>query len=119
VLIRTTVSGVFVVLRFAADDGLLEPAQEALAVLAARPGFRQGQLARAYDDPSVWCLTMQWDSVGAYRRALSSYEVKVGATALLARALPEPSAFEPLLSAEPGQSVQILESDRAGIASRP
>src|SRR4029079_5341479 len=115
-LTPTTVAGVFVVLRFTGDDGLLEPGQEALAVLAGRPGFQQGQLARAYDDPTVWCLTMQWESVGAYRRALSSYEVKIGATALLARAWPESSACEPLLAVEPGQGVQILESDRAGIA---
>ena len=107
------------VLRFAGDDGLLEPAREALAVLADRPGFQRGQLARAYDDPCVWCLTMEWDSVGAYRRALSAYDVKVHATPLLARAVPEPSAFEPLLTAAGGQGVQILESDRAGIPSRP
>ena len=111
-----------VVLRFAVDDAeedFVHSAHEALEVLAARPGYLRGQLARAYDDPTVWCLDTEWESVGAYRRALGAYDVKLRATPLLARALPEASAFEPLATAEPGQPVQILGSDRAGIASRP
>ena len=35
-----------------------------------------------------------WENVGAYRRALSSYDVKLRAVALLGRAIEEPSAFE-------------------------
>lgn len=124
-----------VVLRFATGPGadLPEPeflahAGEALSALAARPGYRRGQLARAYDDPGVWCLLTEWDSVGAYRRALGSYDVKLRGTPLLARAFPEPSAFEPLASAEPGGPVVIVASDLAAtqggepggqIASRP
>jgi heme oxygenase (mycobilin-producing) len=121
-LFPTTVAGVLVVLRFAVDDAeeeFVRSAHEALEVLAARPGYLRGQLARAYDDPTVWCLDTEWESVGAYRRALGAYDVKLRATPLLARALPEASAFEPLATAEPGQPVQILGSDRAGIASRP
>lgn len=109
-------------LRFAVDDGeeeFVRSGREALEVLAARPGYLRGQLARAYDDPSVWCLHLEWESVGAYRRALGAYDVKLRATPLLARARPEESAFEPLATAEPGQPVKILGSDRSGIASRP
>lgn len=115
-------------LRFAVEEssasGFLESARAALAALAARPGYRSGTLARAFDDPSVWCLVTDWESVGAYRRALGAYDVKVQGTALLSQALPEPSAFEPLAWAEPGQEVVLAESDRAGgsragIASRP
>jgi len=89
------------------------PAHEALAALAARPGFAAGRLARAYDDPTAWCLVTEWESVGAYRRALSAYDVKLRATPLLARAVPEASAYEPLASAEPGGPVRVAESDRA------
>ena len=113
-------------LRFAVDDAahdgeeeFVRSGREALEVLAARPGYVRGQLARAYDDPSRWCLHTEWESVGAYRRALGAYDVKLRATPLLARALSEESAFEPLATAEPGQPVQILGSDRSGIASRP
>ena len=77
------------------DAGTFEAdARAALALLAARPGFRSGRLGRAYDEPRLWCLVMEWESVGAYRRAMGSYEVKAGATPLLSRALPEPSAFD-------------------------
>ncbi len=103
-----------VVLRFeATDDAFLAQAQEVLDLLAARPGYRRGQVARAYDQPELWCLVTEWESVGAYRRALGSYEVKAGATPLLSRALPEASAFEPLAIAEPGAPSRVLDSDRS------
>ncbi len=84
------------VLRFEAADGeaFLADARAVLALLAGRPGFRCGRVARAYDQPDLWCLVTEWDSVGSYRRAMGSYEVKAGATPLLSRALPEPSAYE-------------------------
>ena len=41
-------------------------------------------------------LVTRWQDVGSYRRALSSYDVKVGAVPLLSRAIDEPSAYEPL-----------------------
>lgn len=101
------------------DREFLASAQDALEALAARPGYRSGTLGRAYDDPAVWCLVTEWDSVGAYRRALSAYDVRLRATPLLAQALPEATAFEPLATAEPGGPVTISTSDRAGIPSRP
>jgi heme oxygenase (mycobilin-producing) len=106
---------VLVVLRFAVEpaEEFAELAREGLAALAARPGYLRGQLGRAYDDPSVWCLVTEWSSVGAYRRALGAYDVKLYATPLLARALPEASAFEPLLTAAPGGTLTGATSDRA------
>jgi heme oxygenase (mycobilin-producing) len=116
-------SGVLVVLRFAVAEGeeagFLPAAHEALDALAQRPGYRDGTLGRAYDDPGVWCLVTTWESVGAYRRALSAYDVKMRGTPLLARALPEPSAFEPLAEARPGGPVTTGTSDRAEIPSPP
>jgi hypothetical protein len=123
---RSTVAVVLVTLRFNVDvetdlPGFLEEAGEALAALAACPGYERGELARAYDDPTRWCLITTWSSVGAYRRALGSYDVKLRATRLLGRALPEASAFEVLVMAEPGGTVVTRGSDRADwtqIASR-
>jgi len=57
-------------------------------------GFLSGVIGRALDDPGLWALETRWESVGAYRRALSSYEVKMTVEPLLSRALDEPSAFE-------------------------
>lgn len=85
----------------------------ALATLAARPGYRSGTLGRCVDEPEHWCLVTEWESVGAYRRALSAYEVKLHATPLLATALDQPSAFEPLATAAPGGEVTVRASDRA------
>ena len=54
----------------------------------------------------------EWTGVGAYRRALSAYEVKVHASPLLALGRNEPSAFEVLRSIEDGV-VTTDDSDRA------
>ena len=71
-----------------------ERAATAMRTLAARPGYLRGRLGRATDDPSRWVLTTEWESVGAYRRALSAYEVRVGAVPLLSLAEDEPTAYE-------------------------
>jgi quinol monooxygenase YgiN len=90
-----------------------EQAHAALAALAARPGYRGGELARALDRPDRWCLVTRWASVGAYRRALSAFEVKLSATPLLAHALDEPSGYEVLAGAPPGGAVTVHPSDLA------
>lgn len=78
------------------DEGFRAQLEEALAVLAQCPGHLDGRLGRNVDDPSLWVMVTRWADVGSYRRALSSYDVKVGAVPLLSRALDEPSAFEDL-----------------------
>ncbi len=76
--------------------------EAARALLAERPGHLGGEVGRNVDDPELWVLTTRWEHVGAYRRALSAYEVKVGAVPLLSRALDEPSAYERV---EPGDAL--------------
>src|ERR1700759_2923259 len=51
--------------------------EAALAVLAQQKGYADGQLGRNVDDPSLWVMVTRWQDVGCYRRALSSYDVKV------------------------------------------
>jgi heme oxygenase (mycobilin-producing) len=110
---------VLVVNRFvvAADEGSVAAftgrAGVAIEALAARPGYRGGQLGRAYDDPTRWNLVTEWESVGAYRRALGAFEVRVNATPLLAESLDEPSAFEVLAAAGPGGPLTRSSSDLA------
>lgn len=88
-------------------------AQVALAALAVRPGYVGGELTRALDEPQRWCLATWWESVGAYRRALGDFDVRVNATPLLAASINEPSAYEVLASAAPGGDVVTTASDRA------
>ncbi len=90
-----------------------ERAHAALAALAARPGYRRGELMRALDDPTHWCLLTDWESVGAYRRALGGFDVKVTAVPLLAQSVDEPSAYETLASAAPEGEIVVVASDRA------
>jgi hypothetical protein len=88
---------VLVVNRFRADDvAIRADLQAALGVLSAQVGYEDGRLGRSVDDPSLWVMVTRWRDVGSYRRALSSYDVKVGAVPLLSRAIDEPSAFEDL-----------------------
>jgi hypothetical protein len=88
--------GLLVVIRFAADvpGDLLDLLSQACALLSAQGGLRQATIARATDDRNLVVLTLEWDSVGAYRRALSNFEVKVSVVPLLSRAIDEPTAFE-------------------------
>ena len=87
-----------VVNRFRVPEGEGETfrarAAEAHAALAERPGYAHGSLGRNVDDPTLWVLVTVWENVGAYRRALSSYDVKLRAVELLGRAIEEPSAYE-------------------------
>jgi heme-degrading monooxygenase HmoA len=64
-----------------------------LVALRARPGFRDGELGRAADDPELFALHTTWDGVGAYRRALSAAEVKVAGAPVWQHALDEPGVF--------------------------
>ncbi len=68
--------------------------QSAVEVLGGQPGFVSATIGRNVDDPQLWVLATRWEHVGAYRRALSAYEVKLGAVPLLGRAVAEPSAYE-------------------------
>lgn len=118
-----------VVSRFAVTEaeagGFAGSARAALEALAARPGFRRGHAGRSVDDPGEWVLVTEWDGVGAYRRALSAYEVKLAATPLLARARDEAGAYEVLLAADPtgitlaAASARAADADTAGPGGIP
>ena len=97
-----------------ADQDLTDLLQAALDSLAARPGFVRGRAARSVDEPTGWVLTTEWADVGAYRRSLSAYDVKVATAALYALARPEPSAYEVVLSADEPQPVAPGPSSRLG-----
>ena len=68
--------------------------ERAHSTLARGKGYLAGTVGRNVDDPSLWVLSTTWENVGSSRRALSSYDVKLHAVAVLGRAIEEPSAFE-------------------------
>ncbi len=92
-----------------------EQAREALDALQARPGCRRGHVGRSMDEPDRWLLQTEWDSVGAYRRALSSYDVKVRAVPVMYRAIDEPTAYEVLVAGSP-EGLLDDDSDRSADA---
>lgn len=94
-------------------EAFLEQGRAALAVLADRPGFVRGNFGRSTDDEDAWALVTEWESVGAYRRALGGYEVKLIATPLMSQALDQPSAFEILVAAAANGPLVTRQSDRA------
>ncbi len=106
--------------RVAEDRGgdFLTRARLALAAFADRPGFARGRVGRAADDPTWWTLTTEWESVGAFRRSLSAFEVKVNAAPLLAESTDEPAAFEVLAAYDGPAEVAGGGSDRAADAGR-
>jgi quinol monooxygenase YgiN len=69
-------------------------AERALEALAAQRGHVSGRIGRNVDDPELWVLTPEWETVGANRRALSSYDATVAAVPTLSRAIDEPGAYE-------------------------
>ena len=90
--------GLLVVSRFRVPTerrpGFLLDAEAAMAVLAAQPGCRGVSLGQSTDEADLMLIRSEWDGVGAYRRGLSAFDVKVTAVPLLSTAIDEPSAYE-------------------------
>ena len=76
-------------------DALAAAVATLLAALSARPGFRDGELGRSADDPSLWAMVTRWDGVGAYRRGLSAAEVKIAGAPVWVHAIDEPGVYLP------------------------
>jgi hypothetical protein len=97
------------------ESDFSERAELALSTLAARPGYVRGSLARSTDEREDgvqhWVIVTEWESVGSYRRALSSFDVKLHAAPLLGEAIDLPSGFESLVSIRDGVT-ETYRTDR-------
>lgn len=72
----------------------LEVAKTAIAPLASRPGCESVQIGLATDESDLVVIVSRWESVGAYRKALSNFDVKAHSIPFLSTAVDESSAFE-------------------------
>lgn len=80
------------------DEQVTAELSDLIDVLATQPGFRYARAGRCLDEPDVWILLSEWNSVGTYRRAMSSYAVKTSGYPVFIRILDEPGAYEVVLS---------------------
>lgn len=92
----STLRKVLVVNRFRAEqtEPIRAQLQQAHLALSQCSGYESGELGRNLDEPDLWVLTTKWRDVGSYRRALSSYDVKLHVVPILSQAIDEPSAYE-------------------------
>jgi hypothetical protein len=103
-----------VLMRFRVEaeaEALRRDLEQAHVVLSRQVGYRSGALGRSVDDPALWVLQTTWDGPGAYRRALSAYDVKVEAWPVLGRAIDEPTAYELV---QPGDAVNDARPRETG-----
>lgn len=92
-------------------------ARDALDALRAQPGCRSGHVARALDDARRWVVQTEWESVGAYRRALSAFDVKVRAVPLMYEQVDEETAYESLVEYGPEGLVEATSDLAPGAAT--
>jgi hypothetical protein len=81
------------VAQIALPTWLLE-AKASLAPLATQPGCISAEIGLATDEPDLVSVVTRWEDVGAYRRALSNFEVKMQSIPFLSTAVDESTAFE-------------------------
>lgn len=101
--------------RFAVPDAGVDTftarARRALSLLTEAPGCSGGELGRSVDDPGRWVLTVRFDSIVAYRRALSPFAVREHVVPLLAEALAdEPATYEVTATATGGEVVSVTSA---------
>jgi heme-degrading monooxygenase HmoA len=94
-------------------DAFDADARAALEALSEQAGFVRGRLGRSVDEPALWALVTEWDSVGSYRRGLSAYPVKLATAPLMALSVPEPGAYDVLASADEPRAPATAPSSRA------
>lgn len=92
------------VCRFTAtdSDAFVARAEQALELLLAQPGCRRTLLGRATDADDCWLVTVEFDSITAYRRALGPIAVRERVIPFLAEAdhAVGPTSYELVLRSE-------------------
>lgn len=82
--------------------------ESAFTRLSESNGFIRGSIARSVDDPQVCVLTMEFADVGAYRKALSRYEIKAEVVPLLSTTLDDITTFEIAIARAEGETTTYV-----------
>lgn len=83
-------------------DAFQADVERAIGALAARPGHLRTRLARGLEEPSSWVLVSEWENVGSYRRALSSYDVRMASGVLMGAVVDSSTAYESVVDSSGG-----------------
>jgi len=114
---------VLLVCRFTATDpnAFVARAERALESLLAQPGCRRALLGRATDADDSWLVTVEFDSVTAYRRALGPVTVRELVIPFLAEAdhAVGPTSYELVLRSESAGSDTAVDQDRPALRRTP
>lgn len=120
-MLDSNASEIVVISRFSVPaesaEAFARDARAAIAVLAQRPGFIDARIGQSTDEESLRVIVTTWEGVGAYRKALSNYEVKMSAIPFLSLAIDESSAFEVVHSRTPDGAVDSLSGLAADAGS--
>lgn len=98
--------------------GFLQQMDAAIMTLAQQSGCLAASLGQSTDEAELVLLRTEWAGVGAYRKALSAYEVKVSVVPLLSQAVDESSAFETIREWDGHrvvESISGLAADAGGV----
>jgi hypothetical protein len=90
-----------------ARSAFLVDVTAAVDVLATQPGCLAASVGQSTDEADLLVVRTEWVGVGAYRRALSSLDVKMLAVPILSAALDEPSAYELIRTWTPDGMVSV------------
>ncbi len=107
-------TGFVVITRYRVDDleAWMPIATAALAPLVTHPQCLGGEICAAVDEADLVAIVTRWPSVGDYRRAMSSYDVKLHTVPLLSSSIDEPTTYE-VLHANGPEGARDLASARA------
>lgn len=102
--------------------GWLESAKTALAPLAIQAGCISAEIGLATDEPDLVVIVTKWQGVGAYRRALSNFDVKANSIPFLSTAIDESTAFELIHRNSDGEvddfaPARALDADEIGLGN--
>lgn len=115
-------------MRFRVTDraSFIRASRAAFDRFAESPGFLSGMIGQSTDEADLLLVTTRWETVGAYRKALQRYEVKLDVVPWLSTAIDESTAYEVTFEQSPtarhvAQSGRAADADatRLGEAAAP
>ena len=100
----------------------IESAKSAIEPLAACAGCLGTEIGLATDEADLAVVVSKWENVGAYRRALSNFEVKMHSIPFLSTAVDESSAFELIHRNVNGETTEFeaaraIDADEIGLGN--